>query len=262
MKCAICLRGAIAKIGSRFTLPGQLYDESPYVNYNATYNSIMEHIVNANPSMQFDFFIQSWNLDLQDELTILYQPKATLFEDNNTYKGQIVEALNRTNTPLSNYGSNSQLLAVNLVVNLLKDYVDKNNVFYDYVILYRPDVLLWKDMDLTTYDNNEIYANAHLGCLGDFHFVMNLKNCYEFGKIYHSTFYENNVTNATIHYKFKTYVEQFMGKTMREDSIVPGHNQEVLRKLKIMSINKHLLDINMFYKYGLTNDEIDTYVVE
>jgi len=261
MKCAICLRGAMSKIGNKFIYPGTLYSDSPYVNYNAVHKSIMKHIVDANSDIQFDFFIQSWNIDLENDLTTLYKPCAVSFEDNNIYKEEIINNLKETHISLQNFGSNSQLLAFTKSIQLLKNYVDTNDVYYDYVILYRPDVLLWKDINLNDYDKNKIYVNAMPNGGGDFHFIMNMENSFEFSKIYDTTKTNNIVTNTYIHGKIKMYVQHFMGKELFLDDIVPGRDQEVLRKLKIMIRNTNI-DVNKFYDFGLTNDEIDTYIVE
>jgi hypothetical protein len=260
MKCAICLRGAISKVTHRFMHPGELYNPGEYVNYIAVYNSIVKHIVNANPDVQFDFFIQCWNVDLEEDLVKLYNPKGTLFEDNNIYRDEILLSLQKTNRPIQDFGTTSQLLAISKSIKLLKDYTEVNNCTYNYVICYRPDVLLWKDMDLTTYDHNKIYVNAHPNAVGDFHFVMNLENAYEFSKIYDTTFYNNPVTNSYLHGKIKLYVQLFMHKELCIDGIVPGKDQEVLRKLKKAIIEKgHKMDF--FYEYGLTEGEIEMYTL-
>ncbi len=261
MKCAICIRGGMSKIGNKFMYPGTLYTDSPYVNYTSVYNSIMKHIVNANSNIQFDFFIQSWNPDLENDLNNLYNPVAFSYEDNNIYKNEIINSLTVTNKPIHNFGSNSQLLAFTKSIELLKNYVDNNNVFYDYVILYRPDVLLWKDINLNNYDKEKIYVNAMPEAKGDFHFIMNMENTFEFGKIYDTTKYNNIVNDTYLHGKIKVYVEQFMHKELLMDDIVPGKHQEVLRKLKIMIRNTNITN-DKFYEYGLTNEEIETYIIE
>lgn len=260
MKCAICLRGAISKITHRFMHPGELYNPGTYVNYKAVYNSIMKHIVEANPGIEFDFFIQCWNTDLELELKELYKPKAVLFEDNNIYRDEILISLQKTGRPIQDFGTTSQLLALSKSIVLLKNYAEQNNISYDYVICYRPDVLLWKDMDLKTYDNDKVYVNAHPNAVGDFHFVMNLENAYEFSKLYETSFYNNVVTNSYLHGKIKLYVEHFMGKTLYIDNIVPGADQEVLRKLKKAIIEKGH-NIENFFQYGLIKDEINTYTL-
>jgi hypothetical protein len=262
MKCAICLRGAISKVNNRFIYPGTLYNSSPYVNYKAVHNSIKTHIINANPTIHFDFFIQSWNVDLKDELIELYKPIATSFEDNNKYKDEIEHSLMMTNRPIHEFGGTSQLLAFDKSIQLLKNYVEESKTNYDYVLLYRPDVMLWKDMDFSNYDIHNIYVNAHPNSGGDFHFVMNLMNAFEFRKIYETTKYNNVVTHTYLHGKIKMYVEQFMKQKLFMDNIVPGKDQEVLRKIKKMTIDLHNVDINIFYKYGLTYEQILTYTLE
>lgn len=261
MKCAICLRGAVSKITHRFTNPGELYNPGKYINYEAVHKSIMQHIVNANPDVNFDFFIQCWNTDLEENLVKLYSPKAILFEDNNKYRDDILLSLQTTNRPLHDFGTTSQLLALSKSISLLKDYSDTNATFYDYVICYRPDVMLWKDMNLKLYENDKIYVNAHPNAVGDFHFVMNLSNAYKFGKIYETTFYRNVVTDSYLHGKIKLYVTHFMNNTLHIDNIIPGKDQEVLRKLK-NAIQCHKLDITKFYEYGLSHDEINSYTLE
>jgi hypothetical protein len=256
-KCAICLRGAISKVTHKFMFPGQLYNDGPYVNYVAVYNSIMKHIINANPNIQFDFYIQCWNLDLKDKLCELYKPKGTLFEDNNIYRDEIILSLQKTDRPINDFGTTSQLLAISKSMKLAIDSNEK----YDYVICYRPDILLWKNMDLSLYDNDKIYVNAMSEAKGDFHFVMNMDNAIKFSKIYETSFNKNVVTNSYLHGKIKLYVEHFMGQTLLIDNIRPGHDQEVLRKLNRAIINNRL-DKELFYSYGLSKDEIESYMVE
>lgn len=54
-----------------------------------------------------------------------------------------------------------------------EEYERHNGIKYDMVVLYRPDVLLWKDMDLASYDVSEgVFVNAHPNFGGHFHFVM------------------------------------------------------------------------------------------
>lgn len=259
MKVAICLRGAIAKTTKRFTNPGELYNHGKYVNFIAVFNSIKEHIIDVNKEYSFDFFIQSWNQDLEKDLNELYKPKATLFEDNNLYKNEIIKNLYNTRQPASEYGNVSHYLAISKSIKLMKEYSLENDIVYDYIILYRPDVLLFKDMDLKLYDKEKIYVNAHPDCGGDFHFVMNLKNSFLFSELYETTKTINEVTNYNLHGKINVFVEKYLKMKLYMDDIVPGMNQEVLRHLKYTSIDRHGLQYDMFFKYGLTKDEINSY---
>ena len=39
------------------------------------------------------------------------------------------------------------------------ELIEKQNINYDYVIIYRIDLLIWKDIVLSEYDFNKIYFN-------------------------------------------------------------------------------------------------------
>lgn len=256
-KVAICLRGAISKITNKFKTAESLYNNGKYINYKAVYNSIMEHIINANPQYEFDFYIHCWNIDLENELVKLYNPKSYLFENNNNYKDEIINDLINTKQPLNNFGVNSQFLSMTKSLKLMQD----NLIDYQYVILYRPDVLLFKNIDLNLYKNDEIYVNGHQYGGGDFHVIMNLKNSYDFINIYNTTKTINPVTTHDLHGKIKIFVEYFLNKKIFVDDILPGIHQEVVRQLKYCSIDLKKIPIEYFYKYGLTHDELLSYNV-
>ena len=55
-KVAFILRGAIAMSNKK------------YVYYPAAQKSIQKHIFDCNPDYNFDTYIQSWNIDLKQEL--------------------------------------------------------------------------------------------------------------------------------------------------------------------------------------------------
>lgn len=264
-RVAICLRGAISKLTKRFELPNSLYDNGTYINYNAVYNSIIYHIVNANPTYEFDFYIHCWNKDLKDELLLLYNPKNYLFEDNNIYRNEIINNLKNTNKSLDNFFINSQFLSISKSIKLLLNYIDKekylyNNIItYDYVILYRPDIILLKDIKIDLYNNNEIYVNGHKNSNGDFHFIMNLENSYKFINLYETTKTNNIVTDHELHGKVKMFVQHYLNKSLIMDNIIPGLDQEVVRKLKICSIDWNNVPIENFIKYGFTIEQLLSY---
>ena len=73
------------------------------------------------------------------------------------------------------YGGVSHALSVKKSIELKEEYEKETNVSYDIVILYRYDILLWKDMILNKYNNleNIVHSNGFLNGQGDFHFVIN-----------------------------------------------------------------------------------------
>lgn len=240
---ALCLRGAICKYGDSFVNQGGLYRHGRYTNYVSVYNSIKKHIIQSNPLCHFDVFLQGWNLDLESKMCFLYKPKKWLFEDNNIYSDDIKS---RCSKIANDYSGISQALAIKKSIEL----IDGD---YDYVILYRPDVLLWKDMLLEKYDSSKIYVNAHANANGDFHFVMNQKNAIDFCGLYDSPKKGNF---QQLHAWIKRYVHQFMGKNLEMDDIIPSIHQEVLRKIfKNCHIDQRI-PFELFRQYGLTEEDI------
>jgi hypothetical protein len=241
-KIAFCLRGAMDRIKSGHYHNkniNAIYSDKPYINYIAVFESIKIHITNNinNNDYEFDFFIHSWNSDLQDDLVNLYKPKAYKFENQIRFKKKI------TQYTINNYGYTAQQLGIHKVIKILQKYVNHNNVKYDAVIIYRPDVILYKNMDLHTYNFKNVYVNSHTN--QDFHFIMNYKNCLLFLNIFGSK------------QTFKNYITNIMKTNLLADDIKCGIHQEVLRKLKFACIDRHNISRNIFYIYGLTDDEID-----
>lgn len=242
-RVAICLRGAVAKMSTRFPHENQVYATGEYVNYVAVKNSIQRHIVDCNKSVQFDFFIHCWSFDLENSLISLYQPKKWKFEDNRQYSNDIRKGISDPN----HFGQLSWVLSMKKVLELVDDS-------YDRIILLRPDVLLWKDMQMDLYDTNSIYVNKWIDERGDFHFV--------FGQE-HKELFENMFTSAIR--GNLCFGEGWVKKCILEDgrfnfksdTIQAGLHEEVLRQLKLTSISVHKIHPDFFLQYGLTSEEIN-----
>lgn len=54
----------------------------------------------------------------------------------------------------------------------------------------------------------------------------------------------------------KDFVYKIMKKIFRADDIKCGIHQEVLRKLKFGSIDRHNIPEELFYDYGLSSEQI------
>jgi hypothetical protein len=240
MKIAICLRGCMSKIksGSYKDDLYKIYDNNlEYINFNSVFNSIKTHIIDSNIDCSFDFFIQSWNPDLEISLNKLYKPKDSLYENQLNYKILI------ENNKVKSYAYTAQLLGISKSIKLMINYSKINKIIYDYVIIYRPDVLLYKDLKLNKYNKNEIYVNDSIK--EDFHFIMNQNNAEKLSNIFN--------TKLTIY----DFVKKNIHQELLADDIKCGINQEVLRKLKFACIDRHNIPIENFYKYGLTDKEIE-----
>jgi hypothetical protein len=244
-KIAICIRGAVGRLKGRVSTQGSLYTDSPYINYNAVYKSLQTHLFEANSGAEFDVFIHSWSTDLELDLVELYTPKKWLFEDNRIYNEEINEKI----TSPQNFAQCSQLLSMKKSIELM----ESNGIKYNKVIVIRPDVLLWKDMILSKYDETKVYVNKWIECLGDFHFIMNYDNSI----IFKGMFDFAGTSEVCYGEGFiKKYLNSHLQYPIIEDDICAGINQEVIRHLRLTSIDRHNIPISTFYRYGLTEEEI------
>jgi hypothetical protein len=189
------------------------------------------HIIDCNKDYDFDFFIHCWNPDAKERICTMYNPKDCTFESQIPYKNLIKNKMD------------GQKLGVSKSLNIMINFSEKENINYDKVIVCRPDVILFKDMDLNFYKDENIYCNNNIG--EDFHFVMTLNNA----KIF------KDINNHKL--SFYDFTKVIMNNAMIADNIKCGIHQEVLRKIKFASIDRHSIDRSIFYKYGLLDDEID-----
>lgn len=229
-RVAFCLRGGVSLQDTNYAgRPINSCSSNKYVDYACVQRSIKKHIIDTNPQYAFDFFIHSWSTDLSEELTALYNPVSCKYERNSLY----TEEIDRKVANHCEFSQVSQALAIKKVIELKEVYESTTLISYDCVIIYRPDVLLWKDMDLCTYELDKIYVNAHINKGGDFHFVMSSVNSHYFKHIY--DFIDRAQTNLT-HRFIRHFVESILEKPYFMDAIVPGIDQEVIRKLDARGI--------------------------
>ena len=217
-----------------------------FVNYVAVSKSIQRHIVECNPDIVFDFFIHCWSVELEESLVKLYNPKLWKFEDNRQYN----EEIRRGILAPCNFGQLSSVLSMKKSIELMED----SGIHYDRVILFRPDVLIWKDMLLNEYDQNYIYVNNWIDNLGDFHFVMSKSNSQLFKRLYETASLDNPCFG-------EGWIRRFIKEYIRSDSICAGQHEEVLRQLKLVSVLRHKISPSFFQRYGLTLAEIDEYTI-
>jgi hypothetical protein len=227
-KVAFCLKGTVSKKGSkhqRFYEKNDLYRNGEYIDYNMVRDSIFKHIVTSNPDFDFDFFLHGWNLDLENHLRDIYNPKKFLFENNSNYNEVISSVINNG----SDFGGVSGGLSLKKSIELKEIYEIESNVVYDYVIIYRYDILLWKDIILHNYYlNNYIYVNGWDGsCNADFHFIMSNSNSHKFKYLFDSVkLYDNT---HKFHHWIKNYTQNIIKCNIIEDSIIAGIDQEHMR---------------------------------
>lgn len=252
MKVAICMRGAVGKVGTweqRYSTKNSLYDGNrPYIDYIKCYNSIHRHIITPNINdYDIDFFLQCWNTDLEEKLCQLYKPIKHIFENNQIYNDEIESLCQQDN----DFGGISQALSIQKSIQLKESYEFEKSFNYDIVIVYRYDVLIWKDLCLSTYDfdnnDNTIYVNAHPGCIGDFHFIMKNNLSFNFKFLYNSISQGNP---HKTHHWIKNYIVNFMKIKIKCDQIWVGKFQEVLRVIQQYSIVPGHLTIQQLNSYN------------
>lgn len=252
-RVALCIRGAVSRFEGASMTRGEIYRTNKgYVNYRAVAKSVEEHILKPNEHMEIDIFVHSWNRDLAGDLELLYKPAASMFEDNEMYADEI---LARCRGP-KDFSGVSHALACKRVIQLKEQYERDKGVHYDLVVLYRPDVLLWKDMPLDLYSVEQgVFVNAHGGGNGDFHFVMTSDDASLFKGLYDSPLQGNP---QAMHGWIKNYVEKYMNSKMIMDDIVPGMHQEVMRpdKMRAIPVNVHKLGLDKFARYGVESRDI------
>lgn len=224
-RAALCLRGAVAKRSGHFYLVGDLYnDTTPYIKYTSVYKCIMKHIVDANPEYDIDIFIHCWNKDLQDDIVSLYKPVKYLFEDNNIYAEEIQSHC----VDPKDFGGISHSLSIRKVLEMQEEYSKENSVAYDLIVLFRPDVLLWKDMPFSNYDLNYFYVDGHVDYNGDTFFIMSSQDAILFKDLYLSLNYGNR---HYTHFWIKLFIIKYCNLSIKSDTIMPGKHYEVLRKI-------------------------------
>lgn len=254
-RAALCLRGAISKKSKRCDQAGEIYtDTSDYVKYTSVYTSIMRHIVLANPDYDIDIFIHCWNVELEKDLVSLYKPAKYLFEDNNAYADEI-----RSHCVVpKDFGGISQSLSIRKVLDLQKDYSDKEHINYDIIILFRPDVLIWRDMIFSKYDLDYFYTDGHENNNGDVFFVMSPEHAILFKDLYLSLKYGNKHAQ---HAWIKEYIIRYCNMLVRGDTLLPGKDYEVLRHIYQTSLMHSHITYDTLREYDILPSDIEQRVL-
>jgi hypothetical protein len=253
-KVALCIRGGVSRKSGDSRFLGSIYENETkqYANYKAVFNSVKKHILECNKNKDIDIFLHSWTEELKDELESLYHPKSSIFENNNNYAEDI---LKRCRHPME-FSGISQALAIKKSIEVKEEYELSNGVNYDAVLLYRPDVLIWKDMVLDEYDIKKgIFVNAHPNKNGDYHFFMSSEDASLFKNLYESPFAGNHYA---MHHWIRSYIENFMKRPLHMDKIVPGEYQEIARPNKMLAypIKVYNISPDFFTQYGMSMEDL------
>ena len=177
MKVALCLSGFIGNINK--------WIDGPEIDYHYGYEEYIKK--NILQGYDVDVFIHSWSTTHKDGITKLYNPKDSLFEPNIDFKLRGVIEKKQLPTPYS-YAVKSMWYSRKKSIELVEAYEKQNSMKYDFVLLTRFDIALFKKFKFEQYDSDKIYiAGPVLGKrlpnghtiphkINDMYFLANTKN--------------------------------------------------------------------------------------
>ncbi len=256
-RVALVFRGGVSKrSGNTHKSYGKYEHEEQkyaYITYSATEKGLRKNIIENNPDYEIDYFIHSWNTDLQEELDKLYQPKSSIYESNSKYYDELTELMSRCEEGY--FGTASQYISLRNGIDLLEKYVEKTKTKYDLIISWRLDVLLYGTVDLNSYDGDYFYINKdpYNTMDLDLHFVTGYHNRHLMKQIY------QNIDKDCPPKPHGIIVNYFnkIGRPdlLKSDGIVYRQHNEMIRALiwhyKDNRITKEQLEL-----YGLTVEDI------
>ena len=176
MKIALCLSGYIGNVDK--------WIKGEEIDYNYGYKYIKEAILDGH---DVDVFIHSWSVPHEEGLKQLYNPVSSVFEENKDFKLRNTVSKEELPTPYS-FAVKSMWYSRKKSVELVEEYQKKNNIEYDFILLTRFDIALFKKFEFEKYDKSKIYiagpveAKRHRSGkvvphkINDIYFMSNLEN--------------------------------------------------------------------------------------
>ena len=166
-----------------------------------------------------DIFMHSWSVDKQEELESLYNPVASQFQPQESFgfPENVVKEEGRDVNPFSLL---SRFTSLERAMKLKQDYELSNGFKYKWVLVLRYDLVFFTEMDITNYDNNNIYICCDVawigedmkrcGCVLDFLFLSSSEMMDEFSRL--ATEIKSNVfgvTNCAHHLSYRKIMSMF-----------------------------------------------------
>ena len=231
---AMALYGGISGTSGKF----DPYKSVNYVNITQTASDFKRYVVHPSGG-EFDTFMHSrvMSPEIQNLLLHLYKPVTYKFESNYLTLASKYQHLARL-TSLSEKEI-SRWSSISSVLMLIRKYQKKVGIVYSHIYLTRPDIGIWRNVDLRRYCVDVFYFNNcfppfwQYQCQADFHFVFGQKLLQAFSLIIshfkngsaHFTGRQGHLTNNEI--------IQFVKKMdckWEADHVVVQRHEEVLRK--------------------------------
>lgn len=286
-KVALIFRGGISRESGRLLGSNSVSEgESKYVNFLACANSVKKNIIQENADFEFDVFFQSWNPDLKSKIQDIYNPLATNFENNSNFTDLITRLSFESQENAKNVSQSkspsafnalakalrlSNLLKIpshNLVENFNETFAGISSALavqksielfeananveeYKFAVLYRPDVVLLKPLNLQNYNPSKIYCNHFADRMGDFHWITSPQNLYHFKDLLPSIHQGNYYI---LHKWIRDYFDSQTQVEYVSDDLHAGKDEEVLRKAKVSGI-----PLGMLQEFGVTEEQYSRY---
>lgn len=236
-RLAIALYGGVSRSGSKFD-PMASGDHG-YANVTRTHTDLYRHVILPSGG-DVDVFIHSRvpSLDVQATLLRLYRPISARFDPK--YEVWAAQYQRRGRKHSIPEKEESRWASIATVLAMVAEVESARDVPYTHIYVTRPDVGMWRDVDLrryctsdTFYFNNCFPPFWMSQCQADFHFVMNSALAREFSrivdhfdtKVAHFTGRQGHLTNDEI----KRFVRT-LGFKSTGDHVVVQRHEEVLRK--------------------------------
>lgn len=225
---ALCLFGAISRKTSSWegSATGKSND---LIDYELVANKyIIPNVI--EPNKPIDVFIHCWTCCAETDMLRLYNPVSYKFEDNSKY----LEKFKNKTSVIKRFAINrrSFLLSIKSVLSLLKQYEFDNNIEYDNIILYRPDVAVMKKLRLSNIQLipgiDLVISNDGTKHHGDFHYIMSSKTANKFMLLYDMI--DGNIDYDPITMPV-TLAKQAGISMIQDHNMVAGKDQEVYRKM-------------------------------
>lgn len=232
-RIALALYGGISGKTSKFNP----FNQADFVNVSQTANDLWTHVI--SPSGGADTFIHSRvkSSAMQSLLLKLYRPVDYEFEGNyHSVSSRYKELSKRTRIPEKEV---SRWASIASVLSMIRNHQSKSGITYSHIYLTRPDIGIWKDIDVRKYCTEVFYFNNcfppywQYQCQADFHFVFGQILLREFSMILshfetglaHFTGRQGHLTNDEI----IKFIKKMKCKWAADHVVVQRH-EEVLRK--------------------------------
>lgn len=232
-KIAFLLYGGISEKHNRFNPESKQHD---YVNFKLSYEHFKKYVMRPSGDVLDVFMhLRVPEKQIQKELTNLYKPILFRFDEDYSSKSLYEYIGNISNTSRTVV---SQWHSISKGLRLVKDVEMERGEKYSHIYITRPDVLIWKPVNIRKYCKDVFYFNNCFepfvphSCLADFHFVIGSDMKSYFIDILHyfetgqAHFWNGRGSVMGI----ANFVTNIVRASWSSDHVVVQRHEEILRK--------------------------------